>query len=115
MYSTPTSRRPSSHGSYISASGSRGIDLAVAEQSEIDIVHAHGPVIRTADAAKQRLVVGGRGSVDVDEVTCGIANGFNKFGRSRMLVIRMRLSRTIWRCSYLCKKRSGRSKTAQER
>ena len=82
MYSTPTSRRPPFEGSYISASGFDGIDLAVAVQSEVDVVHAHCPLIRTADAAKQRLVVGGRGSVDVGVLLRGVANDFHELGRS---------------------------------
>src|SRR5690349_7840191 len=38
-------------------------------------------MIRAADAAQERLVTGGGGSVDVDELPCGIANELNELGR----------------------------------
>ena len=45
-------------------------------------MHAHGPVIGTADAAKERLVLGSRGHVDIDELARGVADEFNQPGRN---------------------------------
>jgi hypothetical protein len=46
----------------------RGIQFAIAHQSAVHVVIAHGPVIRAADAAKERLVTGSGGRVHVDEL-----------------------------------------------
>src|ERR1051326_8903599 len=49
------------------------IEHAVADQGAVDVVKAHGSMIRAADAAEERLVTGGGGGVDVDELPGGVA------------------------------------------
>src|SRR5262249_31157167 len=64
----------------------RGVDLAVAYQGVVDVVAPHGAVVRAADAAEERVVLGmGRG-VDVEERPRGVAYDFDQPGRRAVLV-----------------------------
>ena len=45
--------------------GTRGVDLAVADQLAVDVVDAHRPARRAADAAEEERVAGGGGRRDV--------------------------------------------------
>ena len=59
----------------------RLIDLTVHHQRTVDVVNAHRPVVRAADAAKRRAVPGRSCIVDVDELAGGVADGLNETGR----------------------------------
>jgi hypothetical protein len=72
-------------------------------------------MIRTADAAKERLVVGSSGSVNVDELLRGVANRFNELGRRSIVVTAVRVLGVVWHSSVSSEKRRGCRKTAQQR
>jgi hypothetical protein len=93
----------------------RRIDLARAYQSAADVVHAHGALVRTANAAKERLVTGRCGSVDVDELPRGVANKLNELRRGGGMLFTLRLGGVIVRSTARCEKRGGRANTAQQR
>src|SRR5664279_859202 len=57
----------------------RGIQQAVADQGAIHVVKAHGSMIRAANTAKERLVTGSSGGVNVDELARGVSNHLNEF------------------------------------
>jgi hypothetical protein len=57
------------------------LKLAV-EQSAIDVMYAHGTVVRTGNAAEEGGVTGGGGSIDVYVLPCGGANELDKIGRA---------------------------------
>ena len=59
----------------------RPVDLTIAHQAAVDIVDAHGAVVRTADAPEQGLIVSRGGRVDVQKLPGCIANYFNEFRR----------------------------------
>ena len=80
------------------------INLAI-EQSAVYIMHTHGAVVRTADAAKKRRVSGRGGIVDVDELFCGRANELNELGRGAMFVSGL----------THCEERRGHDQAAQQR
>jgi len=46
-------------------------------------VKAHGAVIRAANAAKERLVTGSSGGVNVDELARGVSNQPERVSRAR--------------------------------
>src|SRR5437899_136539 len=93
----------------------RGIQLAVADQSAINVVIAHCSVIRAADAAQERLVTGSCGSVNVDVRRRSVANELNELGRGGLRVTGMPLP-GLFRCSTVRRdKHCGRGNTAQHR
>src|SRR5882672_4717713 len=59
----------------------RGIDQAVGNKRAVDVVDAHGAVVRTADAAKERSVAGPDGGVHVLLLPGGVADNLDEFGR----------------------------------
>src|SRR6184192_2579634 len=61
--------------------GLSGIDQAVGNKRAVDVVDAHGAVVRTADAAKEGSVAGADGSVHVLVLPRGVADSLNEFGR----------------------------------
>src|SRR5882724_3389978 len=61
--------------------GLSGIDQAVGNEWAIDVVDAHGTVVRTADAAKKRSVAGPDGGVHVLVLPRGVADNLDEFGR----------------------------------
>ena len=92
----------------------RSIQLAVGNQGAIHVVIAHGSVIRAADAAKEWLVTGGCGRVNVDELLRGVADELHQFGRGGgFRVTGMRLL-SLLRCTVRREKRRGRGKTAKK-
>src|SRR5262249_45936658 len=54
--------------------GSTLVQQAIADQAEIEIVNAHGAVIRSANAAKQRRVTCSPKIIDVNELRRVLAN-----------------------------------------
>ena len=76
----------------------RGIQQAVADQGAIHVVKAHGTVIRAADTAKERLVTGSGGRINVDELLRGVTNELNELGRGGFRVTGMRLL-SLLRCT----------------
>src|SRR5882724_5086063 len=61
--------------------GLRGVDQAVGNKRAVDVVYAHGAVVRTADAAKEGSVAGADGGVHVLVLPRSVADNLDEFGR----------------------------------
>src|SRR5882757_11016848 len=61
--------------------GLSGINQAVGNKRAVDVVDAHGAVVRTADAAKEGSVTGADGGVHVLVLPGGVADNLDEFGR----------------------------------
>src|SRR5215467_4795470 len=67
----------------------RGIDQTIAHQSTVDVMNAHGAVVRTANAAKERPVACRRSCIDIKELPRCVPNCLNQLGRDGgVLVLR---------------------------
>jgi hypothetical protein len=69
----------------------RNIDLTIAHQIAVDVMHTHGAVIRTADTAECRLVGGAGGRIDIDELARGVLDELHEPGGDGAIVTRVRL------------------------
>src|SRR5215467_1937779 len=61
-------------------------DLSIPYQRSVDVMDAHGAVVRAGDAAKGRSVPRGSGVVDIKEHPSGVANVFDQLGRRMALM-----------------------------
>ncbi len=90
----------------------RSVNFAVSYQPAVDVMNAHGTMIRTTDTTEKWPVFRLRGGININEAARSVANDFHEPRRHGVLVTCMRLPGILGSTS--CgQKRCGQGKPAQ--
>jgi hypothetical protein len=91
-----------------------GVDLSITHKPKIDVVNAHCSVLGAAHTSKSRKVFGACCRIDIDELPCSLADGFDKFCGTGTLVSHRLEFGIIRRVIACCEKWNSRRNPAQQ-